>query len=126
MILTRDISTPNFTLGKLSLPDAGYFSVEPPWKNNAPDISCIPTGKYQIIISYSPHFGRAMPHIIGVENRDGILIHDGSSVVNTEGCIVIGMQRTSNGVGLSKMAFDDFYPRLQAELAKGPTWIVIT
>lgn len=124
--LIRDINAPDFTLGKLTINDATYFTCERPWKDNAPEISCIPTGAYQVIISYSPHFGRAMPHLLSVPGRDGILIHVANHASELRGCVAIGTMRTKDGVQNSQIAFDDFYPRLQVELAKGTVWIMIT
>lgn len=69
------------------------YTLERPWLDNAPNISCIPEGDYFVKLLYSPHFGRPLPHILGVPGRSGILIHALNYVTQTEGCIGIGDER---------------------------------
>jgi hypothetical protein len=56
----------------------------------------IPEGAYWIMNSYSPKFNRRLPLVYGgsIHKNRGIRIHAGNSVVDTNGCILIG--NTSN------------------------------
>ena len=49
-------------------------TIELPWRNNEPSISCIPEGDYRLIKRYSPHF-KAHLQVWDVPGRDEILIH---------------------------------------------------
>ena len=58
--------------------------------------TCIPYGKYKIILSYSPKFKRELPEILEVPNFQGIRIHRGNKVADTLGCILCGV-KVNNG-----------------------------
>lgn len=64
-------------------------TLEPAWKNNQRNISCIPEGTYQVEKRYSRHFKHHF-HVLDVEGRKWILIHDGNFRKNTRGCILVG------------------------------------
>ena len=51
---------------------------------------CIPMGWYKIQVTYSPKFKRQMPLLYMVPGFEGIRIHAGLSVKNTNGCICVG------------------------------------
>lgn len=89
--LNRDSENDIATLGCLTDPQNNFicFTLELPWLNNAPQISCIPLGTYQVIRHNSP----AHPHtweITGVPNRSEILLHNGNTTDDTDGCILVG------------------------------------
>lgn len=65
-------------------------TMELPWKNNAPYVSCIPAGIYKVKKHDSPKFGRSF-HVLNVQNRSEILIHRGNYNRDTLGCILPGM-----------------------------------
>lgn len=104
--ITREHSFPNGTEGKLVIEGAitgTIFTLEEPWKNNQPGISCIPKGIYRCI----PHgweSGTGLKQkrcweIIKVPNRSAILIHSGNTIEDIEGCCLVGLQRdTMNGL----------------------------
>lgn len=82
------------TLGEFILYDGidRVFScktLELPFVMNAPFISCIPKGIYEVVprnsLKYKNHY-----HILGVPDRDFILIHVGNFNHQTEGCILVG------------------------------------
>lgn len=54
--------------------------------------TCIPTGRYKVTYRYSPKFGKSYPAIEGVPHFLGVLIHAGSNVGHTEGCILTGVR----------------------------------
>lgn len=81
----------NATLGQLLDNDNNLlcYTLELPWKDNAPQISCIPEGIYQVI----PHNSLEHPNtweITGVPGRSEILIHNANFVSQLEGCIAVG------------------------------------
>lgn len=72
-----------------------FVTLEPPWKNNQHNISCIPEGIYHAVKFNSPHFGRTW-QLIDVPNRTSIEFHFGNYVKNTEGCILLGTSYNPN------------------------------
>ena len=58
--------------------------------------TCIPYGKYKIILSYSPKFKRELPEILKVSNFQGIRIHRGNKISDTLGCVLCG-EKVKNG-----------------------------
>ena len=51
---------------------------------------CIPKGWYRVRVTYSPKFKRTMPLLCMVPGFEGIRIHAGMKVENTQGCICVG------------------------------------
>lgn len=64
-------------------------TLELPWLDNEPQISCIPTGKYKVVRRWSVKF-RDHFHILDVPNRKFILIHSGNTVDDIRGCVLVG------------------------------------
>jgi hypothetical protein len=64
-------------------------TLELPWLDNAPYISCIPVGIYDVKKRWSPRFGFHF-HILDVEGRTWILMHAGNFFKNTKGCTLVG------------------------------------
>jgi hypothetical protein len=92
-----------------------------------PGKTAIPRGRYKVTISFSNRFQRLMPHILDVPLFTGIRIHAGNTPENAEGCPLIGMEydAPSHEIRKSKLAFDDFFPKLEAGLKEGEVWIEI-
>lgn len=81
----------NETLGTLSCDNKPLcLTLEPPWRNNQQDVSCIPPGQYLCKRINSPKFGQTF-EVLNVPNRTHILCgHWGNFVRDTEGCIIFG------------------------------------
>lgn len=67
-------------------------------------LTAIPTGRYQVILSYSPKYKRIMPLVADVPGYAGIRIHSGNTALDTEGCLLPGFTRALNFVGNSRAA----------------------
>jgi hypothetical protein len=52
--------------------------------------TAIPAGEYDIIVDYSHHFGKELPHILNVQGFEGVRCHGGNTAHDTLGCILIG------------------------------------
>jgi len=104
------------TLGVLNVYDClglvfSCRTLEPPWINNERNKSCIPVGKYELVLRTSEKFGE---HFLvkNVYDRDLILIHVGNFPGNTSGCILVGSSFTDidgdgrPDVGKSKATFE--------------------
>ena len=109
LTLKRLNLTPNYTEGELyvnnvyfckTLEDANRdLNKNGQFDNSEKKVygeTCIPYGKYKIILSYSPKFKRELPEILDVPNFQGIRIHRGNKVADTLGYILCG-EKVNNG-----------------------------
>lgn len=82
---------------------------EEPWKNNQKGVSCIPAGRYLCKKHSGPRF-KDVWQLMDVPGRSAVLIHNGNTTADTEGCILVGQNysRFSGipGVGGSKLALE--------------------
>ena len=69
-------------------------TVERPWANNAPNISCIPEGKYELRRSRFYRRDYDAYEVVGVKDRSRILIHIANTPLDVEGCIGLGERRS--------------------------------
>lgn len=100
--INRYILTDEETIGKMYLNDE-YFcdTLEDTYRGQ--DISkikvygatAIPNGNYKCKLTYSTKFNNTYPELFNVPNFTGIRIHTGSSVRDTEGCILVGDYRNN-------------------------------
>ena len=134
-----------YTIQRLATSDVGTFGLmtwpngpvlhtgELPWRDNAPDVSCIPIGTYEAILLYSPHFNRSLFHLQDVPGRSNCMIHpanwmgDASKGLKCEleGCIALGLAQNEiggqEGLISSQAAISKFY----SEAGLGPIKITI-
>jgi hypothetical protein len=92
-------------------------TIELPWKNNAPRISCIPEGTYTLVERYSPKFHRHL-HLTDVKERSNILIHPANNAVRElKGCIAPVMLLTGPGTGVrSREAMQKLFACINEQL----------
>ena len=96
--LERLQSTDQGTFGRIYFGHNWLYTGELPWRDNSPNISCIPTGDYQVVWNWSPAFKRNMYLVTGVGGRSGIRIHPANLMGDTQkgfrshlyGCIALG------------------------------------
>ena len=129
LLVERNLSDDECTLGKLSVnEDFECYTLEPvvreqmgiPVKNwKIPGKTAIPAGSYDVIIDYSEHFGRNMPHVLNVPGFDGVRIHSGNTAADTEGCLLLGEGEGKDAILNSHAAFDRFFNKLQDAIANG-------
>ena len=118
--LIRDERTPDVTRGYMTIEGKRVCeTLEEPWRDNKPKVSCIPTGLYRVVKWDSAKYPNVW-HVTDVPNRSAILIHNGNTVLHTEGCILVGNQRGVLGklkavlnsvvtlAGLRKLLPDEF------------------
>lgn len=81
-------------------------TIELPWKNNNPKVSCIPEGEYFIRKRYSKRFLCHL-EIINVSGRSLILFHPANyALKELQGCIAPVTKLSGPGLGLmSRKAF---------------------
>jgi len=120
------------TFGKLIFPDGWWcYTVERPWLDNKPMVSCIPDGVYSLGLRYSPTVRRITRdrymegwEVQDVEGRTYIMIHPGNWPTDLQGCIGVGEQymelqghdgKLHKAVTNSQTTFDEVMKRLNAQ-----------
>lgn len=91
LILNRVSFSEKCTMGVL-LGSSGLpicLTLENPWLDNEPCVSCIPDGDYTCEIVTSPKYGKVYG-VKDVDNRTHILFHAGNTEKDTKGCILLG------------------------------------
>lgn len=53
-------------------------------------VTAIPTGEYDVILTFSPRFKRVLPLLLNVKCYEGVRIHAGNTAEDTEGCLLVG------------------------------------
>lgn len=119
----RDLKNDSFSSGELSIDgvfqcwtledtDRGLTNSEchrKVWGKTA-----IPAGRYEVIINFSARFKKYMPLLLTVPCFEGIRIHAGNTVEQTDGCILVGKERSSGGtISQSRAAFNELMEILQ-------------
>jgi Family of unknown function (DUF5675) len=92
VILNRQPSTSEGTFGSLSTDNFNCCTLELPWLNDLPDVSCIPPGSYTCNWRFSPSHNRNIYHVDGVEGRTAVEIHSGNTIYDIKGCLLLGAE----------------------------------
>ena len=74
--------------------------------------TAIPFGTYEVRLTMSNRFQRVMPEVLGVPGFTGIRIHAGNTIDDTEGCVLVGIDRTSAKVLRSTVALAYLFERM--------------
>lgn len=101
LTILRGESTDQGTFGAGTMGDRLWAFLELPWRDNKPDISCVPPGVYLAQKIVSPHFGRDVYVLRDVPGRSAIEIHPANWGGDTakgyhsdlRGCAAPGKQR---------------------------------
>lgn len=76
--------------------------------------TAIPAGTYKVTMEYSPRFKRKLPLLHNVPHFIGILIHSGTTAVDSAGCVLVGNNTIKGKVTGSRVTSD----KLNAILSK--------
>ena len=71
-----------------------------------PGHPCIPAGSYRATLTKSPHLGYITPLLLDVPKRSEIRIHIANWPHELLGCTAVGLERDTDQVTDSKIAFD--------------------
>lgn len=77
--------------------------------------TAIPTGRYDVALSYSPKFKRSLPLLLSVKGYSGIRIHNGKDANSSLGCIIVGENKIKGGVINSKATMEKLMAKLRGQ-----------
>lgn len=112
IIVNRIARKDGYTIGRMSLNNE-YFcdtledtdrglkntmSVDEILSKKRKGITAIPTGKYDVILTFSPRFKRVLPLLLSVKCYEGVRIHTGNTNKDTEGCLLVGENKAKGQV----------------------------
>ena len=143
--LKRIARQTGYTIGRLyvvepdddGLPDGEKLTyltdtLEPQWrdlKGGARKIrgrTAIPEGRYPLVVTRSPRFGKWLPLLMGVPGFEGVRIHSGNTAADTQGCILVGENRKKGMVLKSRNAMERLMQLLDGRKAGEAAWIQIS
>lgn len=81
-------------------------------------IQAIPTGRYELTVSYSNRFKEKLPLLSNVPYFSNVRLYCESNAIDTNGCILVGYQKHSNMVFKNKEAMKDLLEIIELELNK--------
>lgn len=128
--LTRKTLAATFTLGVLVFGTHKLYTVEDTVRHLADctQTTCVgkingetavPAGRYEVKDTYSPRFKKNVLELQDVPGFSGVRIHSGNTSDDTEGCLILGLTQTKNGVADSRAAMVEFNKLVREKLARG-------
>jgi len=133
LVLTRRTFTEHSTIGDLTrdgerlcvvLEDCDR-GLEQGWNREQiaraklPGRTAIPSGRYLVVVTWSPRFQRPLPLLLDVPGYEGVRVHPGNTEHDTEGCLLPGLLEGPDRVDRSRDAFGLLYPLISAACSKG-------
>lgn len=134
--VTRMPSTNGATLGRLQCGELNIFTLEDvvrqvgngngwthadnwvqSWK--IANTTAIPRGRYEVVITFSPHFETDLPLLLNVPGYTAVRIHWGNKAADTDGCILVGSTAEGNLIYKSRAAFELLFPKIKSALSAG-------
>ena len=120
ILIKRIAKKSTYTIGKLYI-DNKYFcdtledkdrglkdtmSVEEILNIKVKHETAIPTGNYNVDITYSPRFKKQLPIILNVKGFDGIRFHSGNTDKDSSGCVLLGENKVIGKVIIKNTSGD--------------------
>lgn len=117
LTLQRKTFNEKFTLGELFIDGVFFcYTVEDKVRDvKIKAVTAIPYGNYKVIVNMSNRFKKEMPLLLDVPFFEGVRIHSGNTAEDSEGCILVGMVKIENGVGMSRVAFTKLMEKLKGQ-----------
>lgn len=80
--------------------------------------TAIPTGTYDVLMTYSQKFKKYLPEIKDVKGYEGIRVHSGNTASDSLGCILLGKNTQKGMVTNSRYYCETFNNMLDAALKR--------
>ena len=87
--------------------------------------TAIPTGRYQVVWTYSDHFKKNMPLLLNVPGYAGVRIHSGNTPADTLGCILLGLNTIKGQITSSRDCIAKVYPIIENACKTEKVYITI-
>lgn len=87
--------------------------------------TAIPTGKYDVILTFSPKFKRVLPLLLNVKGYEYIRIHHGNFPSSTDGCLLVGENKIKGQIVNSRATLEKLMSVL-LECEKKKEKVIIT
>lgn len=87
--------------------------------------TAIPTGRYEIAITFSNKFKKYLPLLLNVPGFDGVRVHSGNVANDSDGCLLPGTVPTENAVLNSRVAFTALFTKIRSAIKKEKVFITI-
>ncbi len=118
------------TFGQMTLESGTVvYTMERPWLNNQPLVSCIPEGVYRLALRDSSVVNRTTRgkylrgwEVTDVPNRSFIMLHIANFPRDVEGCIGVGLKRGSLAGELAILQSGKAFDLLMRELSARSEW----
>ena len=113
----RTFKGTEYTIGQLYI-DGAYFCdtlEDTVRKEKIAGKTAIPAGTYKVKKTMSPRFKTVLPEILNVPNFTGVRIHSGNTAKDTDGCLLLGLNKAKGAVLCSKNAMAFFMDRTPNE-----------
>lgn len=113
----RTFKGTEYTIGKLYI-DGAYFCdtlEDTVRKEKIAGKTAIPAGTYKVKKTYSPRFNKQLPEILDVPGFTGVRIHAGNTAKDTDGCLLLGLNKTKGAVLNSQNTMAFFMDRTKDE-----------
>jgi hypothetical protein len=141
LILKRTIPTDQTTIGELYI-DGQFFCHTLEDVDRDLDIidplpiltsrkvygqTAIPSGRYEIAITYSNKFKSFLPLLLNVPAYSGVRIHPGNKAADTLGCILVGQYDTAtpNFIKNSRVTFNKLFSAIKNASKREKIFITI-
>lgn len=99
------------------------YTLEPAYLEPVhPGHPAIPVGRYQVILTPSPHLGYLCPEVLKVPGRLAIRWHVGNRPEDVLGCVAVGLGHVVDWVSESRKAFEKLMTLLQFNPLE-PIWV---
>ena len=124
LLLERQSLKDDRTLGQLWI-DGEHFA----WTlddavrdRKIPNQTAIPSGRYEVVVTFSERFKKPLPLLLKVPNFEGVRFHGGNGPDDTEGCILIGEQRDEERIWKCAGVVSGLTFRIRNAATKGKVW----
>lgn len=114
----RTFKGTEYTIGKLYI-DGHYLcdTLEDTVRNGVKIAgkTAIPAGTYKVKKTMSPRFKKILPEILNVPGFTGVRIHAGNTAIDTDGCLLLGLNKKKGQVLESQTTMAFFMARTPDE-----------
>ncbi len=88
-------------------------------------VTAIPSGRYEVAMTWSNRFNRVLPLVVNVPGYEGIRLHPGNHDTDSDGCLLPGLTAGPDVVNDSRKAFGVVEGLIRTAVRKEKVWLTI-